>query len=361
MVRKLTPDARALSAALAVASLGALLGGCSEDKVRRTLPPGMRVDTFTQVAVGKVDVLFVIDSSPSTEDKQANLARNFQGFFSYLQQAKVDYHIAVTTMDVDTAGPGRQGALFGNPSVITPETPKPLEAFTANATVGTAGSSLEKGLDAARRTLQLNPAGFLRSDAYLYLVFVSDDEDHSEPAVPRQFYRAFEALKGKGNEGMVSAGAIVGDVPDGCFTAAGGQARPANRYHELVGLVGGRIGSVCDAEFGTTLNELGVDAVGLKRKWPLGKTPDAPSLVVTVKYPCATPKATLDAVCSAQVAACAGDVGEVACTVKPKTENGADGWTFEPSTNSVFFNGAALPPKGAAIEFTYYEEGRTPT
>ncbi|MFM2152838.1 MAG: hypothetical protein RL199_1273 [Pseudomonadota bacterium] len=345
---------------LGVLALAAVLAGCSEDKVRRTLPPGMRVDTFAQVAVGKVDVLFVIDSSPSTEDKQANLARNFQGFFSYLQQAKVDYHIAVTTMDVDSVGPGRQGALFGTPAVITPETPKPLEAFSANATVGTEGSSLEKGLDAARRTLQLNPAGFLRPDASLYLVFVSDDEDHSEPAVPRQFYRYFESIKGKGNEGMISAGAIVGDLPDGCYTPAGGQARPANRYRELVGLVGGRTGSVCDSEFGATLNELGVDAAGLKRKWALGKAPDVASLVVTVTYPCTTSKATLDLVCSQQVAACSGSAGSVACTVRPKPETGPDGWTFEPSTNSVFFGGASLPSKGAVIEFTYYEEGQTP-
>ena len=344
-----------------VAAAALATAGCSEDKVRRTLPPGMRVDSYTQVAVGKVDVLFVIDSSPSTEDKQANLARNFAGFFAFLESAKVDYHIAVTTMDVDSSGPGAQGRLFGDPAVITPATAKPLEAFTRNATVGVKGSANEKGLDAARRTLELNPSGFLRPEAFLYLVFVSDDEDHSEPAVPRQFYRMFERLKGKGNEGMISAGAIVGDLPDGCFTAAGGQARPAKRYHELVDLVGGRTGSICDAEFGDTLAALGVDAVGLKRKWPLGKTPDAASLQVTVRFPCTTAKTTLDAACSQQVSTCDGGSGDVVCTVKPKTDDGTDGWSFEPSTNSIFFQGAALPPKGATVEFQYYEQGQTPT
>lgn len=352
---------RRTSALFAGGMLAVALGaGCTPDKVRGALPPGARIDTYNQVTVGKVDVLFVIDNSPSTEDKQDNLGRNITGFFTYLQQAKVDYHIGITTTDVTGGGPGAQGRLYGNPSVITPDTPNPAEAFARNAKVGVGGSSNEEGLDGARRTLDLRPAGFLRPDAYLFLIFVSDDEDHSEPGVPHYFYRFFEQQKGKGNEGMISAGAIVGDSPDGCFTPTGGQARAGKRYKEVVDLVGGRIGSICDAQFDVILKELGVDAVGLKRKFALSRTPDEASLDVTLKYPCDTARATLDAACDKQVNECTGSTGDVACTVKKLPDGGKDGWSFEPATNSLVFHGVTLPPKGSEIDVLYYEPGQKP-
>jgi hypothetical protein len=342
-------------------AMAALAAACADDQVRNTLPPGVRVDTYTQVTVGKVDVLFVIDNSQSTEDKQENLARNFKGFFDFLQSAQVDYHIAVTTTDVTTPNtPGTQGRLFGTPEVITPATPNPVEAFQANARVGTKGSGYEAGLDAARRTLELKPQGFLRPDAYLFIIFVSDDEDHSEPGVPRFFYRFFEQQKGKGNEGMVSAGAIVGDAPGGCFTPSGGQARAAVRYKEVVELVGGRVGSICSEQFDVILRELGVDAVGLKRKWPLSRIPDTATIQVTVRYPCGTNEVLLDAVCSARESACSGGTGTVSCTVKPASETNPDGWTYEPSTSTLVFKGLSLPPKGSEIDVQYYEQGQAP-
>lgn len=336
------------------------LAACAEDKVRATLPPGVRVDTFNQVTVGKVDVLFVIDNSNSTADKQENLARNFKGFFDYLQQAQVDYHIAVTTTDVTSDAPGAKGRLFGSPEVITPATPDPVDAFQQNAKVGTGGSGYESGLDAARRTLELKPTGFLRADAYLFLIFVSDDEDHSEPGVPRYFHRFFERQKGKGNEAMVSAGAIVGDVPDGCFTPSGGQARAGKRYKEVVDLVGGKVGSICGAQFDEILRDLGVEAVGLKRKWTLARIPDLTTLEVSVLYPCGTDAALLNAVCSEQAPDCGSSgKGTIACKVRA-AEGGADGWEYEAATNTLVFKGRSLPPKGSEIDLQYKEQEGSP-
>ncbi len=346
----------------------ALLAACTDDTLRVVAPPGARIDTFNQVAVGKVDVLFVIDNSQSTEDKQENLARNIQGFFSFLQEAKVDYHIGVTTSDVASTAPGAQGSLFGTPAVITPQTPNPVEAFARNARVGTGGSGNEAGLDAARRTLVLNPSGFLRPDAYLFIIFVSDDEDHSEPGVPRFFYRFFEQSKGRGNEGMVSAGAIVGDAPNGCLIPSGVgsctspdgcQARAGLRYKEVVDLVGGRVGSICDPQFDVILKELGVDAVGLKRKWPLSKGADEKTIEVSVKYPCDTPASRLTA-CTKVTESCGGASGAKLCVVKKRGEGEVDGWSYEAATNSIIFHGNTLPPKSAEIDIQYFEPGMAP-
>ena len=56
------------------------LTGCPETTLRRTLPPDVRVDTYSQQAASKVDVLWVIDNSGSMAERQENLAKNFQAF-----------------------------------------------------------------------------------------------------------------------------------------------------------------------------------------------------------------------------------------------------------------------------------------
>ncbi len=112
---------------------------------------------------------------------------------------------------------------------ITPTTRNGPAAFSRAVRVGTGGSGLETGIQAAaaalgrdtnRGTGQWVPAptendGFLRPDASLFLIFVSDEDDNSF-GEPTYFYRAFETLKGAGNEGVVSVSSIVGDPdPDG--------------------------------------------------------------------------------------------------------------------------------------------------
>jgi len=347
----------------------ALLVGCDDGRVLR-VEPDLRLDVFDQTAVRKVDVLFVIDNSPSTEDKQENLARNLAGFMTHLRDAQVDYHLAVTTTDITSPGPGAQGRLWGDPAVVTAALPDPSAAFAASVRVGSGGDAREAGLDAARRTLELNPEGFLRPDAALFLVFVSDDEDQSEPGQPRFFYRYFEGSKGKGNEGMVSGGAIVGDLPGGCTTPAGGDARPGSRYAEVVQAMGGRVGSICDPQFDVTLRELGVEAVGLKRRWPLSRLPDLSTLQVSIKHPCQAAMAPalrplLPTLCETLSGApadgvCAEAAPTVDCRLRPLPPGGADGWSLDASTNTLQLHGAALPPHGSRVEVRYVPQDGQP-
>ena len=138
---------------------------------------------------------------------------------------------------------------------IQPTTPGAKDAFGKLVKVGTAGSALETGIQAAaqalgrdadRMTGQFKPlptenAGFLRNDASLFVIFVSDEDDSSFGRVS-YFYRTFESLKGAGNEGLISFSAIVGDPdPDGSGPVRGGcpgepntiTAFPGTRYVAL--------------------------------------------------------------------------------------------------------------------------------
>ncbi len=320
----------ALAAVLGLAAAG-LAGGC--DKTRLTaysthydlfFPEGsLQVDTFSQKAAAMIDILWVVDNSPSMAQEQNNLAANFDSFIQFIDESDVDYRIGVISTDLDLAGHG--GRLQGSTRIITSSTqPSPASVFADNIRVGTGGAGHERGLEAAYLALSEplilgHNAGFLRSDAALAIIFVSDEDDHSFGEV--SFYRRFfEQRKGVGNENRVMAGAIVGPQ-NGCATA-----RPGTRYHMLVQAVGGSIGSICAADFSETLNQLGLTVAGLDRRFGLSdENLEADSIEVKV------------------------DGQNVA-------EDWQNGWTYE--NGNIFFNGSYVPPPGATIEVSYMHPQR---
>jgi hypothetical protein len=169
------------------------------------------------------DILFVVDNSGSMADEQELLARNFDAFITEIAGAgDANYQIAVVTTDVDTPGGERAGLQI---STFAAEYPNPLTgidagmctsigiehgcfrgpnpetriisssrltkeqqvaAFAENVRVGSCGSGSEKGLAAMQRALdQANGCnqGFLRDDANLVVVFVSDENDSTEASL----------------------------------------------------------------------------------------------------------------------------------------------------------------------------------
>lgn len=166
-----------------------------------------------------VDVLFVIDNSGSMADEQALLAQNFESFAQQII-GYVDYRVAVITTDMNSPGeqsgqfistfesasPWSLSALdnsacsaieiphgcFRGSGVVTVQSSMSIEeqrsAFAANVNVGTCGSGQERGFDALLIALAESGstgcnAGFLRPEANLVIIFVTDEEDDSAIAV----------------------------------------------------------------------------------------------------------------------------------------------------------------------------------
>lgn len=360
-------------------SLGLLLIaalGCRDARLGHALPAGVRVDTYLQTAASKIDVLWIIDDSASMAPRQENLARNFQAFITEFTRNAVDYRIAVTTTDVFREA----GHFVGSPSVLTPATPAVIDAFAASVRVGVSGSPYEVGLDAARLALdgqrQTNDAAlasckaacsdaicragcegveplFLRPDAYLNLVFVSDEDDKSSLDVAF-FLRYFETVKGLGNDGMVSLAAIVGDVPTNDCGAT-----PGVKYQALSELTGGAVGSICDASFSSTLKKLATNAVGLKRKFALQGAPTVETLEVRVVYPCSAPDELLAPCESVDRSSCAGQPATSMNVVCRPPKGGADGWSYDGASNVVAFSGATVPALSGRVELQYEEAGKS--
>ncbi len=357
-----------------------LMCACDNRKLTAALPPDVRVDTYTQQAASKIDVLWVIDNSGSMAPRQENLAKNFQSFINEFTANAVDFRIGITTTDTFKEA----GKFVGSPKVLTPQTGNIAAAFANNVKVGINGAPYETGMEAARLSLELNkaqnaaavaackkaclstvpacqplcdtstPFTFLRPDAYLYIIFVSDEDDKSSQDT-RYFYRYFETVKGLGNDGMVATAAIMGDTPTNTC-----QAVPGLKYKALSDLTGGEVGSICDANFAATLKKLASNAVGLKRKFALQLAPNAGTLKVFIRYPCNAPAGVTANCTSVDASFCAGAAEASLNAICTVPQGGADGWSYEATNNVVFFSGESVPGLNSQIELQYYEEGKGP-
>ncbi len=210
-----------------------LAGSCISPPVECPLPV---VTQNTPVRVGenvknKVDILFMIDNSPSMTPKQTQLKTEFPLFIDKLNSfatmgSPAWYHIGVVTSDLG-AGPtslgngacvpgGQGGKLQALPAAnsgqagclhVGNDTSTQMPAsyidynqlmgtdnlpagqdikatFTCMADVGDQGCGFEHQLESVYRALHDVPAenqGFLRDDALLAVVFVTDEDDCSAP------------------------------------------------------------------------------------------------------------------------------------------------------------------------------------
>ncbi len=280
-------------------------------------------DRFTQVPTPEADILFVVDNSCSMSEEQASLGRNLQSFLTYAQTAMVDYHISVITTDVDVGTRG-QFVRTGGAAIITPQTPNASQVFQRNTAIGTGGSSNECGLEAAYLALtdpnlSNQNAGFLRQDAALAVIVVSDEEDFSSRQV--SFYENFfRNLKGFQNQSQFSFSSIV--------TPAGGCVSGASaglRYIQVSQATGGVIESICTVNWGNTLSNIGLNTFGLRSRFNLTAQPVPSTIAVTVNGQ-ATPSIT------------AGGVTQ---------------WRYDGTNNSVNFQTGYVPQANSNIEITY--------
>ncbi len=270
-------------------------------------------DTFVQLDVEhKTDVLFVVDDSASMEEEQDRLAANFGAFVDVLATSYADWQVGVVTTDVVSAS---AGVLRGG--VLTADTPELDAAFRAAVVAGTDGSRDEQGLAAAvlASDAARNP-GFLRTGARFNVVFVSDEDDHSDLGV-QSYVASLESTAGDG----LAAHALVGDLPAGC--ASGTSAADAGgRYLEAADITAGFVESICSDDYAGLLTRVGLDVAGLDDTFPLSRLPAEDSLEVAVDDVVIPNRAT-------------------------------DGWTYSLGDNAIVFHGRAVPRAGMGIVVSY--------
>lgn len=239
------------------------------------LPAGAQRDVITVAGNATTDVLFIIDSSASMFEEQAQLASQISSFFSILAGSGVSWHVGVVTADTtDAAQNGKlQGA--GGYTYLDATAPGPLALLQTMVAVGTDGSSVVQGRRAADRALnqptaahQRVNAGFLQGGS-LHLVVLSDSPDASEsdPSVAN-----FVSMLNAFTTAPVSFNSIVGPT-GGCATA-----EPGTDYLNITTGVGGVSASICSLSWATTLEAIAHAATGLPERFPISGAPDPSTL-----------------------------------------------------------------------------------
>lgn len=295
-----------------------------------------QVDEFSQLGRPQVDILFVIDHTGSMGDEQAAIASNFEDFIRFAQAQALDYQLGVTTTDIDDEE-GRLCPENGpqQARIVTPDTtPDPVTVFANNVScrsLAGGGAADESGFEAAY--LALSPPtifsdnlGFLRPEAVLSIIFVSDAAEQSPRSI--DFYRSF-FLSLKPDENLFSASAISGPIsdppPPNCSLdpTQGGE-----RYVEMAQRTGGVWQEICISDWSRTLEELSTTAFGFKSRFFLSNQPLRQTVEVVV-----------DGV-----------------TIPATSQGGTSNWRYESSANSINFTPFATPEPGAEITVRYTPE-----
>jgi hypothetical protein len=184
--------------------------------------PEQENDQYYEVnPIRDIDILFMIDNSPSMAKKQANLKKNFPFFMNELKKIPggiPNVHVAVISSDLGAGTVrlanggcpmvgGDRGVFHTNPNCGLDPNSKFLSSFnngTMNnfqgdisqvfaciAAAGDRGCGYEHQLQATRVALydSITPEnkGFLRDEAFLAVILLTDEDDCSAPTDTKLF------------------------------------------------------------------------------------------------------------------------------------------------------------------------------
>ena len=291
-------------------SLFVILTGCIDYSVSRRYI----TDSFVQPSRSAgVDILWVIDDSASMFEEQDQLSSHANSFIGYLSLTPVDFQLAATTTDVSVEAPG---AFLGE--ILTPETPDLANAFAEQIYLDE-GSREEKGFEAALAALDLDGVNgeILRSSADLELIFFSDEDDQSDYSVD-EFVNGLLSARPVTN---VVVNAIVGDPPEGCASIYGA-ADAGDKYRQAQSQTDGIRESICSLNYDEMLSRVALKVLGLDNTVSLTEAPDLDTMTVRVD----------DALIH---------------------RRDRHGWGYDAGSNSIVFDGYAVPPPGAEVVIKY--------
>lgn len=338
--------------------LSLLMVACSESTKLTRLGAS---DEFQQAPDNKVDILWVVDNSVSMQNEQEAVAAGTADFVANLEKGDMDFHLGVITTDVDDNN-ANAGVLLGNPQVLTsacrededPSDCTYIESFNSRVLQGTDGSDQERGLEAALTALSpplsdTRNAGFLRDEAALAIIILSDENDCSDfgalgpDGSGEDCYTQTESLRAvpdivatfkdlKEDSSKISLSGIIGPrIVDETYCE---QTYPGTRYYTAIELLGGVSADICQTDYSAVMDQLGLVASGILTTFQLEHAAVVETIVVTV-----TPLE--------------GEPGIV-------KQSESNGWTYLEDYARIQFNGDAVPERGAMILVEYDVAGPVP-
>lgn len=337
---------------------GVLLSSCGE-------LPGFtvnsKVDSFRQVAVtnDKIDILFVIDNSGSMAEEQANLAASFNGFINQFINKQLKFHIGVISTEVINNSTRWNGSCYGGATqpiynngshtllsrtfgerFLTWQSSSLVSKFQANVNLGTCGSGAEVPLQSATGFFNTSlitgsgwNTGFLRSDAYLSVIILSDEDEgntntdttyicnfpSNRSSRVNFFKNTLRNLK-PGREDQIRVDSIVRQYTAPWCPGPGAFEGTSEVLEQAATEMGGSVINI-GQDFSDELLALGDNLIRALTRFKLVQPPN-------------------------------GDL-EVYVNGVLVPQNAVNGWVYLADTNEVEFRGTAIPAANSQINVVY--------
>ena len=373
-----------------VSILSVAISACSSGQSSFSLlPTSQQFQQSNSSTSNKVDLLWVIDNSPSMIPAQANILNNISSFMTNFQSKNLDFKLAVTTTEAYLGGSAytgnnayskfRNGATlyqldqFGRPTnvvsyskysgifVVIPGVPDLINTFITNAYQGDQGSGDERAFRSLQITLnESQNAGFHRPDAYLAVIILSDEDDFSGDSriegswigqLPGESNVQFAARYVPDHSYVAPTLDSVGTYISYLDTFTNSTA--SNRHYNVSAI------SVLDSACQATQNSSG-----------------SPNSIVGQRYMdiASQTNGTVGSLCDANFSQTLTKIQEnilelssqfflqrapivssitVAVNSAVIAQDPVNGWTYNSVSNAIVFHGFSIPPQGANIEIHF--------
>lgn len=332
------------------------LASCGPKAANLSILPASLGAFQGSTANNKVDILWVIDNSGSMLTKQQNLAAGFNSFANVFVNKGFNFNMAIVTSDIRPPDPnpalnGQEGVFQGVPSVISHTTPNFAALFQANIAVGQGGDSQAKELDAIVMStgalLNTTNAGFLRSDAHLAVIILSDADDNDSAATTAATLAHLNTLKPDvfdvtsrtyRKNYTVSAVAVNSMTDTDCYDLDHDGTvdndfnfdgipdvqlyEEGTKFKTLVNASNGSFASICKADFSDGLTSISQRIAEAITEIPLARVP----MLGTIN---------------------------ILFNGNSVPNDAADGWTYNANGNKIVFHGNWIPQDNTSIQIGY--------
>lgn len=316
------------------------LWSCSATSTGFSLPTEDVDFTGGVVLNKKVDILFVVDNTPSMMQHQQTISQQLPGLISALNALKMDYQFAVTTtsMASGTTNPCAAAArkLQGTPAYLTGAN---INLLSERFVVGKEGCSLERGLDALAHVTSpayLSSIGsdFMRADALFVVIFISDEQDASSEfgdGSKDDFIQLLNQRKPAFEDGSRAWIAnLIGtlEMKNTCDDQ-GGSSSIGSRYLRLVDASSGVKSELCKFDMAVAVSNIKARIVDHLQSYRFKEEPNKSTITVTMGG-------------------------------KAIHESATDGWTLEKEVRAdgkdqfiLKFHGTAIPAVDVPVNVVY--------
>lgn len=313
---------------LIVAAISTFLMACNQG-VKFDLPPASNNFGQSITYNNKVDILWIVDNSSSMLQHQQSLSAQVPGLVTKLNDLKLDYHMAIVTTSMGGLNPDG-GRFIGSPKFLTPVCPDLVNNLTSRMIVGEAGSNNERGLDSMEKALSPSylaneGAGFLRADALLVVIALSDEDDKSAVSNPVNHIVSFlDGIKQPWPDGSRSwVFNFIGVL------SMSGTCKTFNDYSEagltfmgIANISSGVRESICNSNLSLAVSNIHARIAQILTDFKLSKKPLVESITVTING-------------------------------QSIPRSNVNGWDYIEALNVIRFYGSSVPAADASIKVDF--------